>query len=479
MKRILTLLLAAAMLFALALPMTSCSAAARLSRMDEAERAAYFYEVTDRNANYSRSGSYDQTMVLDATLNGVAYKQTTTATVTFISSRTDVTYLEQAKTVVDVVGGGTVIYSDSGYIDGMMFSYSKEGKNETKLKSPISVDDYAAFRQYQNASAPLVAVGEGLSETMTCQQNEDGTWTATYEGFTEEGMAPFLYMLRGVDYMVTAEHSITDVRMTINADAKLNLTSSRIEFIFEAKSKTSTPTPVVYMENKYNGWNNTTLSDPYDLSEFTEVDDLRAVDVFLEALLERECAESGAFDVKVVTTAKGSGYDDTVINRQKISFSSEGGYRFDYEYDKDGYDYKIGYRNGNMSVRIYEDGEKVHSETVDMTDAEARGTVAHLVDPENISSEGIGNVEIVDAEQGIVRFELSDAFENAYKEDYELSGMTLTAFNGYCEATLAEGILTRYRYHMEMTIRIEGQTVKTTVDMTITFTDADSGAETV
>ena len=43
---------------------------------------------------------------------------------------------------------------------------------------------------------------------------------------------------------------------------------------------------------------------------------------------------------------------------------------------------------------------------------------------------------------------------------------------------LAEGILTEYRYHMEMTVRMNGQSVKTTVDMTITF-DAEQGSETV
>ena len=100
MKRILTLLLAAALLLGLALPMTSCSAAARLSRMEEPERADYFYRVTDRNMTFAQSGAYDQTMVLDATMNGVAYKQTTTATVTFIGTRDSLTYLEQAKTTV-------------------------------------------------------------------------------------------------------------------------------------------------------------------------------------------------------------------------------------------------------------------------------------------------------------------------------------------------------------------------------------------
>lgn len=478
MKRILTLLLAAALFLGLALPMTSCSAAARLSRMEEPERADYFYRVTDRNMTFAQSGAYDQTMVLDATMNGVAYKQTTTATVTFIGTRDSLTYLEQAKTTVDVVGGGTVIYTDSGYTDGMMFKYSKEGKNETKLKAPISLEDYSAFRQYQNGGAPTVAVGEGVCETMTCKENQDGTWTATYEGFTEEGMKPFLYMLRGVEYMVTAEHAIADVRMTLTADEKLYLTSSKIEFIFEENPTSKAPLPVVTMENKYRGWNDTALSAAYDLSGFTEVEDLRAIDVFTEALLERSTAESGAFDVKVVTTANSSGHNNTVTNKQKITFSSEDGFSFKYDYDQDGLDYKTAYKDGEISVKVYEKGKQVHSVEQEMTDAQARATVTQLMDPEGINAQSFCDVQIVDAEGGVVRFALSKSFENSYKEQYEMSGMTMTAFEGYCEATLAEGVLTEYRYHMEMTLRVDGQTVKTKVNMTITFADG-AGAETV
>ena len=55
----------------------------------------------------------------------------------------------------------------------------------------------------------------------------------------------------------------------------------------------------------------------------------------------------------------------------------------------------------------------------------------------------------------------------------------MTAFSGYCEATLAGGNLTEYRYHMEMTVNSDGETIKTTVDMTITFSDGTAGGETV
>ena len=180
----------------------------------------------------------------------------------------------------------------------------------------------------------------------------------------------------------------------------------------------------------------------------------------------------------MVTTANSSGYNNTVTNKQKITFSSENGFTFKYDYDQDGYDYKTAYKDGELSVKVYEKGKQVHSVEQEMTESEARATVTQLMDPEGINAQSFCDVQIVDAEGGVVRFALSKSFENSYKEQYEMSGMTMTAFEGYCEATLAEGVLTEYRYHMEMTLRVEGQTVKTKVNMTITFADG-AGAETV
>ena len=131
-----------------------------------------------------------------------------------------------------------------------------------------------------------------------------------------------------------------------------------------------------------------------------------------------------------------------------------------------------------LGVKVYEKGKQVHSVEQEMTEAEARATVTQLMDPEGINAQSFCDVQIIDAEGGVVRFALSKSFENSYKEQYEMSGMTMTAFEGYCEATLAEGVLTEYRYHMEMTLRVDGQTVKTKVNMTITFADG-AGAETV
>ncbi|MBR6781592.1 MAG: hypothetical protein IKM33_00130 [Clostridia bacterium] len=481
MKKLISLLIVCAMLLSLALSMTSCSASARLERMEEPQRAEYFYYITDLNMSYASSMTYEQTTVLEATINGVAYKQTTEAAVTFVSDRNGMSLVEKAKTTVDTVGGGTVIYSDTGYVDGVMFSRNKEGGNETKLKSSVSLEDYSAFNQYRNAKAPLITVGEGYSNTMTCKKNDDNTWTATYEGFTAEGLKPFLYMLRGVDYYLTAEHEITDVRMTLQADARLYLTYTKIEFIFADNSEVEYAPPVVTLENTYYGWNSTVMDEAYDLSSFTEVDDLRAVDVFLDGVLDKSYEISGAVDTTLVTSTEIGDYDSEMTDRQKMAFSNRDGLAFDLSYSTEDYEYKTGYADGQLRVRVYqtESDELIDSITEPMSEADARATVAQVIDPEGFTPRSFSDITVVDAEKGIVRFALSDAFENAYREQYEMAGAVMSTFSGYCEAVMANGVLTGYHYYIETTLQIEGQTMKTTVDMTITFSETEKGTETV
>ena len=480
MKKIMTLVLALSMLLALTLPMTSCSTAARLSRMEETKRAYYFYAVTDRNMSYASSGMFDRKMTLDATINGVAYKQTSESTVTFVSDRNSLNLLEKAKTTVDTVGGGTVIYTDTGYLDGMMFLHTKEGGNETNLKSAVSLEDYGAYNQYMNGKAPAIDVSADSVKTVTCKMNDDETWTATYEDFTPAGLVPFLYMLWGIDYYVTAEYEIVDVRMTVNADAKLYPTNTKIEFIFSENPEATSDAPVIVLENTYRGWDNVTM-ESYDISSFTEVDDLRALNIFLDALLEKGYEDSGIMETTVTSTARGIGYNSTETNKQHLTFNNTNGFAFDLSYDKDGYKYKMAYDDGDLSVRIYDakSDRLVDSSTEAMPEADARATVAQLIDPEGLTARSISDVEVLNSEEGTCKFTLSDAVKNAYKEQYEAMGLSMKSFEGYCLVTMKDGVLTEYCIHVEMTLWMSGSSFQSTVDMIITFPTAEQGAETV
>ncbi len=481
-KLITTVLIAALLLVTLPLSLTSCSQASRLLRMKESDRAAYFYRLVNSKADYAASGSFEQTMSMKLDIGDVAYEQVTEGTITFIAEKDDLTYLEQAKTTVWTGGEKIIIYEDRGYADGMMFLYSKEEKDESKLKSPITAEEYNTFMGELNADSTEIQVGEGYSETMTCVQNEDKTWTATYEGFTDEGMKPFLEMLEGIEYTVTAEHTLKDVRLTYNADKQFYPITVTIEYLFEENKDAETRVPEISVHTEYKGWNNTVLSQPYDISDFTEVSDLRHVERFMKALSDRETAEFGKFNIHVETKATaGDGFDNDVTTDQQVSFKNLNGFTFSLTYDQDGYKYDMNYAKGSMSVVVRdESGKKVHSETTPMTDAEAQMTVSQLVDPEQISGVDIVGMTVRDEEKGIYRFEMGDAVKRTYEEQYELAyGAPLESFKAYCDATVLDGKLLTYTYHVYTVVELDGETFTTTVDMTVTFSDVTEDGEMV
>ena len=275
MKKFITLLLAAVMLMTVALPLSSCSPAARLNRMDEPDRAVKLFEMSNQKADTASSFTMEQTMTMKMDIAGTTYDQKGVAKLTAIDSKDSFIYLEESEVSITSGGTFTMIYEDSGYADGYMFVRYKENADELKLKSPITKDEYFAFREEMADDSTIdVEVENGLASVMTCVQNEDKTWKATYEGFSEEGMKPFMEMLDGIEYTVTADHPIVDVRLTWETNEELYPTKTSIEFIFEKNPKADSKVPTLSIVSVYQGWNNTVLSQPYDINDFTEVEGL-------------------------------------------------------------------------------------------------------------------------------------------------------------------------------------------------------------
>ena len=84
MKKFLTLLLAAVMLMTVALPLSSCSPAARLNRMDEPDRAVKLFEMSNQKADTASSFTMEQTMTMKMDIAGTTYDQKGVAKLTAI-----------------------------------------------------------------------------------------------------------------------------------------------------------------------------------------------------------------------------------------------------------------------------------------------------------------------------------------------------------------------------------------------------------
>ena len=483
MKRIITLLLAAVLLLSVAVPMTACSASARLNRMDEPDRAVKLFEYSNEKANTASSFTLEQTMVMKMNISGVSYEQKSVTDLTVTSDTDSFIYLEQSESSVTSGGVFSAIYEDSGYADGYMFSRYKENADELKVKSPITEEEYFAFREEMADDSSIdVEVENGLATVMTCVQNEDKTWKATYEGFTEEGMKPFLEMLDGIEYTVTADHAIKDVRMTWETDEDLYPTRMSIEFIFEENTQADSEVPTLSVVSVYRGWNNTVLSQPYDVSDFTEVEDLRHMERFVSALRDRETDSAGHFTVKNETEVRvPGGQTQNIEVEQEVTFKNRNGMELTLVYEQDGYEYTMTYGDGSLRTVVKEKstGTKVADETTAMNNAEAQATVSQLMNSEQIGGIDLADVEVKDAEKGVYRFTLSEAVGNSLAEVWEATlGGDQTNFNGYVEATVVDGVLMSYKYHVYCTVKVGVQAVYVNVDMTVNFLDVteDSGS---
>ncbi len=476
MKRILTLLLAAVLLLSVALPLTACSASARLSRMDEPDRAVKLFEFSNEKADTAHSFTMEQTMLMKMDISGTAYEQKGVSNLTVIEDKDSLTYLEQTEISVTTGGDFTVIYEDNGYADGYMFARYKENADELKVKSPITAEEYSDFRSEMAEDSSIdVEVENGLASVMTCQQNEDKTWKATYEGFSEEGMKPFLEMLDGIEYTVTADHAIRDVRMTWETNEDLYPTRMTIDFIFEKNPKADSEVPTLSITSVYRGWNNTVLTTPYDVSDFAEVSDLRHMERFTSALRDRETDGAGHFTVKNETEVRVPGGQTQEIEiEQEVTYKNRDGMELTLSYEQEGYEYTMTYKDGSLRTIVKEkkSGTKVADETTAMTNSEAQATVSQLMNSEQIGGLDLADVEVKDAEKGIYRFTLSEAVGNSLAEVWEAQlGGEQTNFNGYVEATVRDGVLMGYKYHVFSNVKVGAQAVYINVDMTVTFLD--------
>ncbi len=456
MKKIITILLTAILFTSLVLPLASCSESSRLNRMDEAERAVAFYEMVEENGNKATSLSVKQSLYLKLDIGDVAYEQLNEGVSTYEDKDGEISMLEQTTTTVWVGGEKTVTYTDEGYMNGMMFTYNKEGKAVSKLKSPITWEEYEAFRDNQMEDVPEIGVGEGFCTTMTCKQGDDGIWTATYEGFTELGMKYFRYIVKGLETAIEAEHTLKDVRLTYVADKDLTPLSQKMEFIFDEKEGAETRVPVITAEMEITGLNNTVFSEEYDISDFTEVEDLRIIRRFADALEDRMTADCGTYTYThhqtTVSDGEITGRDyvtdirfDTIKGRFSLDMTSEG-----TEWNNEAFFSQYVYYDGiwRAKEKDRQTGEILVNEESPMTDSEARSVlVSRLIISEYYAFDII-STEVLDETAGKYRLYFGEQMRSRYAETYENSGGKLTVFESYVDVILDGNVLNEYTYYL-------------------------------
>ena len=75
---------------------------------------------------------------------------------------------------------------------------------------------------------------------------------------------------------------------------------------------------------------------------------------------------------------------------------------------------------------------------------------------------------------------MGDAVKNELEEQYYDSyGSGIDSFSGYIDATVVDGKLMAYTYHVYTTLKIDGKTMQINVDYTVEFSELTEDGEAV
>lgn len=240
--------------------------------LTEEEKA--FYILNDET--YDNQPTYiELTQEIACSYMGFDLSVSATGKETSINKDSDayVHYLDLT-TSTSIMGTTTTVVSKSGYTDGKMFAYTEIGGEGQGAWSPISKNDYIAYNDTKNGTfnSSLVEIKKEDCQSITCVQNEDNNWVATFTNISGESMNYFKTLLDATEGMLDPEQ-LESVTLTLIVDSTRKPMSIAIDFNFIKDSGLS-----------FTIDGNITIGDTVeapsvDLTDYIEVEDLREVEL--------------------------------------------------------------------------------------------------------------------------------------------------------------------------------------------------------
>ncbi len=449
-KVVSSLIIATMLTLCLLSSLTACSDADRLNRMEESERAVEFFKILDQNMESKKSSTRDISMDMTLEIYGVEVKATATGTTVSGNKGTENYFtISDSLTVMEMGGETMETASLEGFIGGKMFSSNtQEGEAAVKQWSPISAADYEAFEETNRS----ISVVDDLSllencQTKTCVQNEDKTWTATYTDYNRQGLEVFDDMLDGFGTLMRGVY-VSDVVLTIHASEALYPTFMEFEFVFELDEDADQDSQLPEITGKV-VYRDIGTTEPLevDLSDYTEVADLRVPQIVRKSITDFLNADKGEFEVDMSNTVTYSGQTQKAEEKYVGSFEfTEDGYTYDITLSNASERYHITYKNGKQTVT----GEGKPQST-NSTDAQARDVVKNLMDPAGFNATSVRDIELLTDRSNEHISVYLVTLDGAYISEFEqaLGGIKLKG-TATLEVTIEDGRMTAQTFTLNM-----------------------------
>lgn len=440
--RILSFALASLLLLSL---LTAChrgnEEARRLMQMDEESRAYALYENMAGSLLMATAFSVKSTTTYSGKLDGQSLKLT--HTVDMISknqsgaARMDY-YADNHLTQYGEEYRKTRLVS--GYADGYLFKSNQVSGYTLNAKTAVPYHEF----DYMRLSEQLLLHPEQWGcETVTCEKNKDGSFTATFAGVGQDGLNE-LYYDYGLDLSMMGEsiylteatvvmHSTPDLRFQ-NLSFSLTYTQYAPEgYLAEQKFIVKTEQTFEYaIPESFKG---------VDLSTYDDIGDLTVLDDYMTFFDNRVNAERGsyAYTSRETVTEDGEAsvwiYDvrmnmDTY--KESLIYSSEGRYGYEDELNRS----SASYRDGIMEFKTTDPQGETFSESYEYTEGDVRSVIAAELSVGDFSPVYVTRIEEMDPAAGKYRFHLGGALQAEYVSYFYEQYGSLQYMDAYMDVTI-------------------------------------------
>lgn len=230
------------------------------------------------------------------------------------------------------------------YYEGKMYHAVNDGTYDQKLCSTMTHEEYD---QVQSG-----ALTEEL-DLVDCTnahfaQNEDGTWSMEFSGYTKKAMDKMLESTSMTQDMLGVP--IADMKVSLHANADFLVQKMEISFEFAPEDEGLTPTFLITAE--YSNYD-TAVFDVAKLKmeEFTEVDDVRILESLQTLLTERQNAASGKFTLDLKSTYQMQKQTSASQETDVVTYGRKNGaYYYNIAAQVEGKSFDIRYQNGEQAV---------------------------------------------------------------------------------------------------------------------------------
>lgn len=434
----------------------------KLLEMEEAERAEELGRLSDEAMEAKNSYKITMNGRMETLYEGEKMINISKMVVSYLKADTDAfVYQEKQESNITYDGEETENVTIEGYQNGYMYIDSQGEDGNSRFKSSLTKDEYINHMKSMETENEAKLDKTGCNN-LTAVRNDDGTWTATFAGFTESNLKALMKDLQNPEAYFDDDYKITDVMISLTLENDFGLKTIILEFVFNKKEndnsasqlsvaseETDPNMPVFTAEYTVEYGDNLAVAEEIDLSsaKYKEIDDLRNFYIIEKELDEIKNSKDAKAELTINQVVSLLTSKETVNEVDKIDYGIvDGKLEYDIEATTDDEYYRIVYKNGKQDV-LDENGETDSSEA--MQEIEARVFLESLLDQASYGIDVIKNMEKVS--DGEYKFTLKPNV-TAYEAIADAYSGSISSNTAYLIIKMMDGKITSYTY--ELTVKI-------------------------